>query len=124
MSNHTGKFLTQWQMAEAKRHEAWQNSQQKRNGTNHPMSNIIAWSCGCCIGPVLKRDETILTPEQADAVLKLRKTLSSNDYHDIKLSVEWMKKGYLTYNPLPSIQRKLAKYNQPSITTAELRALM
>lgn len=73
MSNHTGKFLTQKQMAEAKRSEAIQNSIQKREGTNFPLSEIIAWGCGCCIGPVINRKSEILSAKEADAVLKAKK---------------------------------------------------
>jgi hypothetical protein len=73
MSNHTGRFLTRWQMAEAKRDEARLNSVQKREGTNHPLSNIVAWSCGCCIGPCIKQDQNIATPNEADAIMRQRK---------------------------------------------------
>ena len=72
MSNMTGRFLTQKQMAEAKSFEAICNSIQKRAGTRHPLSNVIAWDCGC-IGPVILRNRIIPTSEQADAMLKLRK---------------------------------------------------
>lgn len=70
-----GKFLSQWQMAEAKRHEARANSIQKREGTNFPLSDIIAWDCGCCIGPVIMSHckDPILSPEEADKVLRDRK---------------------------------------------------
>jgi ubiquinone biosynthesis protein COQ9 len=66
-------FLTQWQMGEAKHSEAIANSVQKRNGTNHPLSKHIAWSCGCCIFPIILRDKTVATAEEADAILKSRK---------------------------------------------------
>ena len=72
--NHSGKFLSQWQMAEAKRIEAIENSVQKREGTNFPLSDIIAWDCGCCIGPVILRwEQPILSAAEADEVLKKRK---------------------------------------------------
>lgn len=73
MSNLTGKFLSRWQMAEAKRSEAVINSVQKRNGTRHPLGPIIAWSCGCCIGPYRKTDKTIATPDEADAILRKKR---------------------------------------------------
>ena len=58
MSNMTGKFLSQWQMSEAKRHEAMLNSIQKREGTSYSLTPIIAWSCGCCIGPCIDRNKS------------------------------------------------------------------
>ena len=68
------KFLSQWHMAEAKIEEAIANSIQKRDKTNFPLSRIIAWSCDCCIGPVIMyHKKPILTPEEADEVLRLRK---------------------------------------------------
>jgi hypothetical protein len=73
MTNMSGKFLSQWHMAEAKHSEAIVNAIQKRAGTRHPLSETIAWSCGCCIQPYLKRDKTIATPEEADAILRTRK---------------------------------------------------
>lgn len=73
MSNMTGRFLSQWHMAEAKHSEAIVNSIQNRNGTRHPMKNIIAWGCGCCIQPYLNKDKTIATSEEADAILRQRK---------------------------------------------------
>jgi hypothetical protein len=69
----TGRFLSQWEMAEAKRHEARANSIQKREGTNFPLSGIIAWGCGCCIGPSIRYDQPILSASEADGVLKQRK---------------------------------------------------
>ncbi len=74
--NMTGKFLTQWDMSEAKRHEARQNALQKREGTNHPLSSIIVWGCGCCVGPVLVRHKNIPTAEEADEILRERKRQS------------------------------------------------
>ncbi len=73
MSNLTGKFLSQEQMAEAKRSEAVMNAIQKRDGTNFPLSPIIAWGCGCCIGPVIMRRKPILSASEADRALKKRK---------------------------------------------------
>lgn len=86
MSNHTEKFLTQWQMSEAKRSEAIMNSIQKREGTHFPLSNIIAWGCGCCIGPVIKRhDGPILSPQEADKILKARKVRRNKKWDQITL---------------------------------------
>jgi len=72
--NMTGKFLSQWQMSEAKRQEAIANSIQKRDGTSFPLTDIIAWSCGCCIGPyIAKHKQPILSASEADEVLKKKK---------------------------------------------------
>jgi hypothetical protein len=73
MSNMTGKFLSQWQMAEAKRTEDCMNAIQKRNGTNYPLSEILAWGCGCCIGPVIMEGKKIPSPAEADEILRQRK---------------------------------------------------
>jgi hypothetical protein len=84
MSNHTGKFLSQWQMAEAKRSEAILNSIQKREKTNHPLSNIIAWSCGCCIGPSINKDKIIPTKEEALLFMKTQKRIAKFGDYAIK----------------------------------------
>ena len=86
MSNHTEKFLTQQQMATAKEQEAIMNSIQKRNGTNFPLTEIIAWSCGCCIGPYIARGKgPILSPQEADKILKERKVRRNKKWDQITL---------------------------------------
>lgn len=78
MPNHTGKFLTKYHMAEAKRSEAMTNSVQKREKTNHPAGEHIAWSCECCVGVPLKYDQKILSKTEALVELKRRKTLDKH----------------------------------------------
>jgi hypothetical protein len=73
MGNMTGKFLSQWHMSEAKRDEARLNAIQKRNGTNFPLTPIVAWGCGCCIGPSVNKERSILSAAEADKILKARK---------------------------------------------------
>lgn len=68
------KFLTSRQMSEAKRVEAVMNAVQKRNGTNFPVMGHVAWSCGCCVSVRIKDwGEPILSPAEADEVLRQRK---------------------------------------------------
>lgn len=73
MSNLDGKFLSQWEMSEAKRHEAKLNSIQKREKTHFLLSDIVVWGCGCCIGPNIDRYKPKLSPSEADDILKKRK---------------------------------------------------
>lgn len=68
----TRKFLSQEQMAEAKRSEAIANAIQKREGTNYP-TTIIAFDCGCIWSHVRRYDRPVLSPAEADVVLKMRK---------------------------------------------------
>ena len=94
MGNMTGKFLSQWHMSEAKRQEARVNAMQKRNGTNLPLTPIIAWCCGCCIGPHVARNKrTILSSSEADKILVRRKVRKRGKTFadDVNALQEWFR---------------------------------